>query len=103
MRDCLPTLHDPYNRRLRFKPTVSGDPFVRLLVFGFGLFGLDLVDLDAIFGVGEVGVHVEGVGGVDVFAFGRFGEDAVAGAGEGLEGAFEFGVVWGFISDGFTM
>lgn len=66
---------------------------MRLLILGFGLFGLDLVDLDAVFGMGKVDVDGEGVGGVDVFAFGGFAEDAVASAGEGLEGSFEFSVI----------
>jgi hypothetical protein len=49
---------------------------VRFFVFFFGLFELDLVDLDAVFGMGEVWVEGEGVGGGDVFAFGVFGEGA---------------------------
>ena len=52
-----------------------------LLIFGFGLLGLDLVDFDAVFYVGEIGVDAECVGVVDVFAFGVFAEDAVLGAG----------------------
>jgi hypothetical protein len=46
---------------------------VRLLVFFFGFFELDLVDFDAVFGVGEVRVEGEGVGGLDVFGLGVFG------------------------------
>jgi len=57
---------------------------MRLLVLGFGLFELDLVDLDAVFGVGEAEVEGEGVGGVDIFAFRRFGQDTVLGTGKGL-------------------
>ena len=64
---------------------------MRLLVLGFGLLGLNLVDFDAVFWVGEGEVEGECVGWLDVFAFGGFGEDAVAGAGEGLEGSLEFG------------
>ena len=67
---------------------------MRLFVFFFGLFELDLVDLDAVFGVGEVWVEGEGVGGGDVFAFGVFGEGTQFGAGEGLEGAFYFLFGW---------
>jgi hypothetical protein len=67
---------------------------VRFLVFFFGFFELNLVDLDAIFRVGEVGVEGEGVGRGDVFAFGVFGEGAQFGAGEGLEGALYFVFGW---------
>ena len=65
-----------------------------LLVFGFGLFGLDLVDFDAVFWVGEAEVDGKCVLCVDVFAFWGFAEETVAGAGEGLEGSFEFNVIW---------
>lgn len=75
---------------MRLVVPVRGDPLMGLLVLGFRLFELDLVDLDAVFGVGEAEVDGEGVCVVDVFAFGRFGEDTVFCAGEGLEGAFEF-------------
>jgi hypothetical protein len=67
---------------------------VRFLVLFFGLFELDLVDFDAVFGVREVRVEGEGVGGGDVFAFGVFGEGTEFGAGEGLEGAFYFVFGW---------
>ena len=53
-----------------------------------------MVDLDAIFRVGEVGVEGEGVGRGDVFAFGVFGEGAQFGAGERLESAFDFMFGW---------
>jgi hypothetical protein len=46
---------------------------VRLFVLFFGLFELDLVDFYAVFGVCEVRVEGEGVGGGDVFGFGVFG------------------------------
>ncbi len=94
MRNRFPALHDAHDGGLRFEIAVGGDAFVRLLVFGLGFFGLDLVDLDAVFGVGEGEVYIEGVIDVDVFAFWVFAQDAVAGAGEGLQGSFEFGVVY---------
>lgn len=84
MHDRLPALHDPHDRRLRLVVAVRRDPLVRFLVLGFRLLELDLVDLDAVLRVGEVAVEGEGVGRVDVLAFGRFGQDAVSGAGEGL-------------------
>ncbi len=59
-----------------------------------------MIDFDAVFGVREGVVDGEDVGFVDVFAFGRFTEDAEAGAGEGLEGALEFVVVWRNVSNG---
>ena len=66
---------------------------MRGFVLGFGLFGLDLVDFDAVFGVSEVRVGGEGVGTGDFSRGGLFAKDAVAGASEGLEGSLEFGVV----------
>ena len=90
MPDCLAALHDPHDRRLRFEIPVFGDADVRFFVFFFGLAELDLVDLDAVFGVREGVVEGEGVGVVDVFAFWVFGERTEFGTGEGLEGAFYF-------------
>ena len=81
MRYLLPTLHDPNNSSLGFVVAICSYTFVCLLVLGFGLFGLDLIDFDAVFYVGEVGVDAECVGVVDVLAFGGFAEDAVLGAG----------------------
>jgi hypothetical protein len=60
------------------------------LILRFGFFELNLVDLDAVLWIGEFSIYAEGVGVVDVFAFGSFGENAVFGAGEGLEGSLEF-------------
>lgn len=93
MTNTLLPLHDPHHGRLRLVRAIGGHALMRFLVLLFRLLGLDLVDFDAVFGVGEGGVEGEGVGFVDVFALWGFGEDAVAGAGEGLEGALEFGVV----------
>jgi len=90
----LPALHDAHDRRLRLEVPVFCDAHVRFFVFFFGLFELDLVDLDAVFGVREVWVEGEGVGRGDVFAFGVFGEGTEFGAGEGLEGAFYFVFSW---------
>jgi hypothetical protein len=58
---------------------------VRFLVFGLGLFELDLVDLDTVFGVAETGVVGECVSWGDVTAAGCFGEDTVFGASKGLK------------------
>ena len=63
---------------------------MRFLVFFFGFFELDLVDLDAVFGVGEVGVKSEGISRRDVSAFGVFGEWSQFCAGERLESALHF-------------
>ena len=94
MANGLPALHDAHDRRLRLEVAVFRHAHVRFFVFFFGLFELDLVDLDAVFGVGEVRVEGEGVGGRDVFAFGVFGEGAQFGAGEGLESALYFVFGW---------
>ncbi len=93
MRDRLPTLHDPHNGGLRLEVTISSDSFVGLLIFGFGFFGLDLIYLDTVFGMGEAEVHVEGIADVDVFALWCFAKDTVASAGERLQGSLEFSVV----------
>ena len=84
MRNRLSALHDPDNCRLGLELPICSHALVRLLVLGFGLAGLDLVDLDAELGVREGGVGGEGVGFVDVFAFGGLGEHAVVRAGKGL-------------------
>lgn len=90
MTDGLPALHDAHDRRLRLEVAVFRHTHVRFFVFFFGFFELYLVDLDAVFGVGEVRVEGEGVGGRDVFAFGVFGEWSQFGAGERLESALYF-------------
>lgn len=84
MRDRLSALHDPHNGGLRLEVTISSDSFVGLLVFGFGFFGLDLVYLDAVFGMGEGEVYGKGVANVDVFALRCFAKDTVASAGKRL-------------------
>ena len=63
MPDGLSALHDAHDRRLCLEVAVLCHAHVRFFVFFFGFFELDLVDLDAVFGVGEVGVEGEGVGG----------------------------------------
>lgn len=80
MGNGLPTFHDADDGCLGLEVPVGGDTLMGLFVLFFGLFGLDLVDLDAIFGVGKVHVDREGIGGVDVSAFRSFAEDAVGGA-----------------------
>ena len=94
MSDLLSTLHDTDNRGLSLVVTVGGHTFVCLLVLGFGFFGLDLIDFDAVFWVGEVEVDVECVLSVDVFSFWGFAKNAIASACKGLEGSFELDVIW---------
>ena len=84
MSDRLPALHNADDSSLRFVVAVRCNTLVSLLVLLLGFFGLDLVDLDAVFGVGEVEVHGEGVADVDVFAFGVFTQNSISGAGKGL-------------------
>lgn len=78
---------------MRLVITICSDTLMRLLILLFGLFGLDLVDLDAIPWVREVEIYCEGVGVIDVFTSWLFGEDAVLSAGKGLERPLEFGVI----------
>ena len=94
MRDGLPALHDPDNSRLRLIIAIRSDTFVGLLILLFSLFGLNLVDLDAVPRMGEAEVHCEGICVIDVFTFWLFTEDAVLSAGKGLERPLEFGVVY---------
>lgn len=87
MCDRFSSLQNSDNRRLGLKLPVCSDALMGFLVLGLGLAGLNLVDLDAVLGVRKGGIDGEGVGRINVLAFGRFGEDAVVGAGEGLQGA----------------
>ena len=98
MRDAFPALHDPNNSRLRLIIAIRGDTLVRLLILLLGLFGLNLVDLDAVPRVGEVEIQCKYVGVIDIFTFWLFVEDAVLGAGKGLERPFELRVVYGLLA-----
>jgi hypothetical protein len=90
MRNPLARLQYAHNSRLGLVVPVGSDAFVRFLIFGDGLFELDLVDLNAVLGVGKGGVEGESVSGINVAAFGVFGEGPDFGAGERLQGAVEF-------------
>lgn len=90
MPDSFPRLHDAHHSRLTLEIAVRRHPLVRLLVFLFRLLQLDLVDLDAVFIVGEAEVHRESVGRGYVAGFGMFGQGPEFGAGQGLEGAVNF-------------
>lgn len=90
MAYSLPSLQDAHNRRLSFIVAVRGDALVCLLVLFLGLLELHCVDLDAVFRVSEVGVERESIGGVNLSAFGMFGQWSDLGAGKRLEGPIEF-------------
>ena len=81
MRNLLSALHNPDNGSLRFIVAVCGYTLVSLLIFGFGLLSLYLIDLDAVFRVGEVDVHGESIINVDIFTFGVFAEHSIARTG----------------------
>jgi hypothetical protein len=66
----LPALHDPYNSSPSLDMSIRGHTFMRLFALGLGLFELNLVNLDAVFGVVEARVEGESVGVGDVAAFG---------------------------------
>lgn len=93
MGNGLPALHDPNNSRLRLEIAICSDALMGLLILLFRLFGLDLVDLDAVPWMGEVEIRGKSVGFVDIFTSRLFVENAVLGAGKGLESPFELGVV----------
>lgn len=72
MCDGFSALHDPDNSRLCLIIAIRSYTLVGLLVFLFSLFGLNLVDLDAVPRVGEIEIHGEGICVVDVFTFWLF-------------------------------
>ena len=94
MCDLLSALHDTHNGSLCLVVAIRGHALVGLLVLGFGFLGLNLVDFDTVPGIRKAEVDREGVVSIDIFAFWRFTEDAETGAGEGLEGALQFIVIW---------
>ena len=98
MRNGLPRLHDSHNRRLSLELPILRCPLMRGAIFFFRFLGLNLVNLDAVFRVGEFEVESERVGVGDVFGAGVFAEDLVFGTGEGLEGAFELEIGWIHVS-----
>lgn len=77
--DSLSALHNPHNGRLRLVMPVRGNTLVRFLIFLFGLFELDLVDLDPVLGVREAVVDGESIVLANTSAFRRFTEDSVFG------------------------
>jgi hypothetical protein len=85
--DGLAALHDAHDRGLCLEVAIGGDSFVRGLRFLFCFFQLDLVDLNALLLVLEVGVVREFVGCIHVPAARGFDENPVFPAGEGLEGS----------------
>ena len=93
MCDLLSALHDPHNCRLCLESPISGHALMGLLVFLLGLLGLDLVDLDAVFGVREAVIDVESISNIDVLAFRQLAEDAIFGTGERLECPFELKII----------
>ncbi len=84
MSDGLPALHDAHNGRLRLVMPVRGNTLVRFLVLFFGLFELDLVDLDPVLGVREAVVDGEPIVFADISPFRCFTEYSVFGTCEGL-------------------
>ena len=91
-RDGLAALHDAHDRRLRFVLPVAADVLVRGRVLFFRLPELDLVDLDAVLGVGEADVDREAVRRGHFAPLGFLLEDLVSGAGQRLEGATHLGL-----------
>ena len=87
MRDRLAALHDAHDGGLGLELPVRGDAGVRGPVLRFRLLGLDLVDLDAVFGMSEGVVDREGVRVVDFFALRVLAQNTVTCTGEGLERA----------------
>ena len=69
MFDRLSALHDSHNSGLCLIMPIGGYTLVGLLILLFSLLELDLVDLDAILGIGEAQVDSEGVSLIYVLAF----------------------------------
>lgn len=80
MSNRLSRLHDAHNGRLALKVAIRCNPLMSLLVLLFGLFELNLVDLDSVFVVCEAKVDAELVGVGNLTAFGVFGYRAQLGA-----------------------
>ena len=82
MGNCLARFHDADDSCLRFIVAICCDSFVSLLVFFFGFFGLDLVDFDAVFEIGEIQIYGEYVAVVNISASRCLGQHSMLGAGE---------------------
>lgn len=82
MRDCLARFHDADNSRLSFIVAICDYAFVRLFVLFLGFLCLDLVDLDAVFVIGEIGIDGECIFAVDISASRRLGQYSIFGAGK---------------------
>lgn len=82
--DGLAALHDAHDCRLSLIVSIGRYTLVCCLVLFFGLFKLDLIDLDAILYIGEAGVVGEFVCGCDLSTFGVLGQNPVLGARERL-------------------
>ena len=85
MRNLLLALHYADNGGLRFIVAVCRNPFVRLLILLLRLFGLYLIDFDAVLGMREIEVHFKNVARVDVLAFGILTQDSIPSARKGLQ------------------
>ncbi len=70
MPDRLAALHNPHDGRLSLIMPVGRNALVRLFVFFPGLFELDLIDFDAIFGIRKGVIDGEGVVLANVSALG---------------------------------
>ena len=93
MRNLLLALHYAHNSGLCFVVAVCRNPFVRLLILLLRLFGLYLIDLDAVLGMREMEIHCEDIARVYVLAFGTFTQDSIPSAGQGLQCSLQFDVV----------
>ena len=93
MRDPPSTFHNTHDRGLRLVLPVRSDSLMRGLVLSFGLFRLDLIDLDPVFRMSEGGVDGEGISRVNIFALRRLAQRSISGTGKRLERTFEFYVI----------
>ena len=94
MRNLLLALHYAHNGGLRFVIAICRNPFMCLLVLLLRLFGLYLIDFDAVLGMREIEIYCENVAGVDVLAFGMLTQDSIPRAGKGLQRSLQFNIVW---------
>lgn len=74
MCDPLPRLQDAHNSSLGLVVSVCCDTFMCLLILSSGLFELNSIDLNAVFGIGKVGIQCEGIGRVDIATLRVFGQ-----------------------------
>ena len=85
VRNGLPRLQNTHNRGLRLVVPILGNTLMGLLVLFLGLLELYRVDFDSVLWIRKVVVDTKSVRGIDVPAFGVFGQRPNLSASKGLK------------------